>query len=84
MTRPEFFGPGGELSDYDLHCVLLLASVNVPLQAITPWTAMERLLAYDWAMREHLIASDNLVRRRECPSFVVAADIGLSGDGGHA
>lgn len=76
MSRPTFYEPetGIEtLSAYDLHCVLLLAGDEVPPERIQPWTDLEKLLAYDYAMREHLLASDNIVRRRPCPYFVIQA-----------
>lgn len=49
-----------------------LVGVVLPRVQIRPWTKLERLLAYDWAIREHLRASDSLVRRRDRPSFTLA------------
>lgn len=75
--RPELLQPRNHLGDpadsvspATLRNVLLLAGHDVTETAIVPWTQLERLLAYDYAMREHLHASDNPIRRRPCPSFV--------------
>jgi hypothetical protein len=38
---------------------LLLVSEYVPLATIRGWTVRQRELAYEWAFRTHLIASDN-------------------------
>lgn len=71
------FEPQGELTPESLRLVLGLVCNDVPEAVIALWTPNERKLAYDWAMREHLHASDNnSVRRRECPWFVkVAKDV---------
>jgi hypothetical protein len=71
--RPVLLEPDGELTAQLVTDVLGLVSVTVPPAAAEPWTRMERLLAYDWAIREHLRASDNPVPRRDKPSFVTAA-----------
>jgi len=53
--------------------VMTLAASDVPdLGVVRAWTRNEQLLAYDWAMREHLAASDGLARRRERPAFTRA------------
>lgn len=69
--RPTLLDPPGELTD-DLLCnvVLPLVCVSLPMERAARLTELERLLAYDWAMREHLRASDNVIRRRERPSFL--------------
>jgi hypothetical protein len=69
VTLHEPAGGIGSLSCDDLRDVLLIAGADVPATEIARWTEMEGLLAYDWAVREHLAASDNAVRRRERPSF---------------
>lgn len=72
--RPELYVPG-ELTPEVLHDVLGLAGSHVPKNLIEPWTPLERALACDWAMREHLVASDHDRRiRRPRPSFVTAAE----------
>lgn len=49
---------------------LALVGVNTALDTVSTWTRNELALAYDWAMREHLHASDNRVRQRPQPAFV--------------
>lgn len=58
--------------------VLALVGAQVAAETADGWTYHELLMAYDWAMREHLRASDNTtVRRRDKPSFVqVAEEVG--------
>jgi hypothetical protein len=68
--RPTFYVPGGELTPELLRNVLSLVSVTVPLERIERWVPFERLLAYDWAIREHLRASDNPVHSRPRPSLL--------------
>ena len=73
--RPELLiSCSGEVPVGALTDVLLLVGVTVPLERIEPWTPLERALAYDWAIRVHLRASDNQVRERPKPSFVTAAE----------
>lgn len=68
--RVTFFEPQGGLTPKIVSDVLGLVEVEVTPQAIALWTDMERLLAYDYAIRGHLRASDNLVRLRPMPHFV--------------
>ncbi len=69
--RPVLLDPGGELTTELLHDVLSLVDrCAPPMEQLERWTPLERLLAYDWAMREHLAASDNPVKRRPRPSFL--------------
>ncbi len=70
LMRPVLLEPRGELNGQLLKRVLELVGVDVTVTAAERWTKLERLLAYDWAMRERLAASDNLTRRRERPSFL--------------
>jgi len=49
--------------------VLTLVGTYVSSFRIGFWSELEKLQAYDWAMREHLSASDNPVRRRPKPDF---------------
>lgn len=41
-------------------------------QRLKGWTRAQLQEAYDWAMREHLGAADNPVKRRPCPELVKA------------
>jgi hypothetical protein len=71
--RPEFLVPAGEITDDLLGDMLRIAGAEPPpAAALAGLTEFERMLAYDWAAREHLRASDNLVRRRPRPSFLEA------------
>jgi hypothetical protein len=71
--RIEFLVPRGELTDDLLADMILVAGFDSPPRALlASLTEFERVLAYDWAAREHLRASDNLVRRRARPSFLEA------------
>lgn len=67
--RPEFYEPE-DLTDQVVSDALSLAGAAVPEANITRWSDMEKVMAYDWAMREHLAASDNAVRRRVKPYLV--------------
>jgi hypothetical protein len=61
-----------ELTPKVVHATLCLATRQVPdLDAIAKWSKYELLLAYDWAVREHLAASDNPVQRRQRPTFTL-------------
>jgi hypothetical protein len=51
--------------------VLGLVSVDIGPEWIIRWTDNEKIMAYDWAMREHLSASDNPVRRRPKPYLII-------------
>lgn len=52
-------------------CVLLLTDVEPDLATIKAWTPNQRAIAVEWAMREHLLASDNDdVRRIKEPRHV--------------
>lgn len=69
--------PTGDVTAEMVHDVLGLVVHNRTLpteSAIHAWTFHEKLLAYDWAMREHLSASDNPVRRRPRPSFTINSE----------
>ena len=54
-----------------LHLVCRCVSLDV----IRHWTRLELALAYDWAIREHLHAAGNLIRRRDRPSFTIPAAV---------
>jgi hypothetical protein len=69
------YAPDGELTAEIVADVLSLIGERAALypSAIAEWTRLELLLAYDWAIREHLAASDNPVRRRDRPRFLDTA-----------
>lgn len=72
--RLSLLDPGPEpLSVQDLLDVLLIAGADVAAGHIEQWTDNERALAYDWAAREHLAASDNPVKRRPVPYLIKGA-----------
>jgi hypothetical protein len=65
--------PERGISAYAVHDVLALVLPGRAMPSLTEierWTSIEMLLVYDWAMREHLRASDALVRRRERPRLL--------------
>lgn len=73
--RPELLMPvKKQATPQIVQDVLALAEVHLRLEAIEPWTELELALAYDWAVRVHLGASDNPVKQRPKPSFVEAAE----------
>lgn len=41
-----------------------------PSESVGAWTVFERLIVYDWAIREHLSASGNTIMRRPQPWLV--------------
>lgn len=53
--------------------MLLLVSVEIPLDVVAAWTPYQRREAADWAGIEHLHASDNDVERLPKPECVTAA-----------
>lgn len=69
------FDPHAKLTPEIVGDMLLLAAVDIPPHIIAVWTPNELALAYDWAAREHLSASDNSVRRRPKPWFIIAAGL---------
>lgn len=50
--------------------LLSLVCVVAQEETVKSWTELEKALAYDWAMRCHLSASDNLVQARPRPMFI--------------
>jgi hypothetical protein len=52
-----------------VHDALCLTDRPPPAETVRTWSKYELLLAYDWAIREHLAAADNPVQRRQRPSF---------------
>ncbi len=73
MIRTTFYQPEGELTPSLVLDVLELVCTDAPrIGEIVKWTSLERLVAYDWAIREHMVAGDNThIRRRPRPSFTV-------------
>jgi hypothetical protein len=54
-----------------VHDALLLTDRPPPIETVRTWSKYELLLAYDWAIREHLAAADNPMRRRQRPTFTI-------------
>jgi hypothetical protein len=71
--RPEFLEPNaGVITAELLKDVLSLVDegdTTLPLDKLSP---MERLMLYDWAMREHIKAGDGDIRRRSRPFLLTA------------
>ena len=76
IKRIKLYEPRGELNADLVFDVLglVLKLHDVPdVRLLRRLTVMELGIVYDWAIREHLHASDNVqVRRRERP-FLIAA-----------
>lgn len=78
MVRLTLWEPKGKLTAEIVYDVLTLGCGIGDLPSreeaglqIRRWTPNERSIVYDWAIREHLRASDNLtVRRRPRPYLV--------------
>jgi hypothetical protein len=63
--------PQEELTPESVRLVLGLVSLEVAAGIIAAWTPNERALAYDYAVRQHLHASDNhSIRLRDLPWFI--------------
>ncbi|MCW2929942.1 MAG: hypothetical protein JWM19_904 [Actinomycetia bacterium] len=73
--RKEFFTPGKDAPGEEAVLGMLsLVTRGAGAAAVASWTQIELMVAYDWAAREHLHASDNKgFRRHPMPSFVAAA-----------
>jgi hypothetical protein len=69
-VRPDLMQPEGPYTPGLVHNMLLLVGVDMPPKALEPLAPLELALAFDWAMREHLAAADNLTRRRPKPHVV--------------
>jgi len=53
--------------------LMLVGGHDVPREAVTAWTDRQCQEAQDWAIREHLVASDNdEVERVSMPAHVLA------------
>jgi hypothetical protein len=74
-VRITFLHPRGELSAALVGDCLMLIGL-VPPDHIGRWTRNELLLVYDYAMREHAHASDNIVRRRPRPALLEGSRVG--------
>lgn len=75
MTTRSFLAPNAELTPLIVRDVFGLVGVDIDPAHVLQWTPTELLLAYDYAVREHLSASDNrTVRRRPRPFFTVLAE----------
>jgi hypothetical protein len=68
LTTPE------ELNPHVVRNALGLVDVHILDESAGRWTELELALAYDWAWRMHLRASDHAVKQRDKPSFVADAE----------
>lgn len=77
--RPELLTPANFSADKSgrilLSDALSLAGATVHRENLESWTELEMAVAFDWAMRIHLHASDNRVKVRSKPMFVLAAEV---------
>lgn len=71
---PAKMTPRGPLTLEAVSDALSMAEVSVRLETLAKWTFGQRADAYDWAIREHLAASDNQVERVARPSFIPGAE----------
>jgi hypothetical protein len=62
--------PGDAIRPAVLRDLLLLAGVNVSLDAIEMWTNEERLVVEEWAASVYLSASDNDIEVGTRPGFL--------------
>lgn len=69
LARPTFYVPAGELTGPVLRDALGLVGESLPDDWVL-WTPLEAQVVCDWAMREHLHASDVPVQRRPRPSLL--------------
>jgi len=82
VQRITFYSPielvkGRQLTLDDLPVNLMQAALSLVFEhipsyeSILQWTPLERLLVYDWTIREHFRASDNpYIKRRLKPSLL--------------
>lgn len=61
-----------------LHDMLLLVGVKVPARELEQLSPMEGLVVTDWAIREHLRASDNTLWHRPKPYVLILIEHELS------
>lgn len=73
--RPAFLNPGRALTDDLITDVLSLVGLKPPPGRLAAWTKLDRLAVYDYAIREHLSASDSLVKRRPRPALLDCCEI---------
>lgn len=62
--------PANDLTASIVQDALLLAGCDIALKTILKWNMMQWSVAYDWAMRVHLRASDNIIRVPNRPKFL--------------
>lgn len=81
-ARPELLKPKGKLDARVVSDALTLAACPDGKARnggrdggyLSSWTHEQLATAYDWAMREHLGAAGNPVKRRPCPDYVLALE----------
>jgi hypothetical protein len=72
-SRKLFYAPTALTAEV-VRDVLSVVCIEVSLEIVAQWTPLELLVAYDFAIRGHLRASDSAyVRRRDQPWFVTTA-----------
>jgi hypothetical protein len=72
----KLFDPHGPLTpEIAGDAILLAGGGDVPQAVIGQWSPHELAIAFDWAIREHMAASDNAVQRRPKPWFVTVAEL---------
>lgn len=69
-AAPSKVTPRGPLTLEVVSDALSLAGVSVRMETLAEWTFAQRVDAYDWAIREHLHASDNVIARADRPPFI--------------
>jgi hypothetical protein len=69
-TTRSFYRPDGELTDKLVLDILGLACESPDPAAVAVWCPLEREVVVDYALREHLSASDNPAHRRPRPSLL--------------
>lgn len=81
-VRPYLIDPGGgDATESVVMDALKLVGIDTDPAYVARWTKYERILAYDFAIREHMVSEgkDDLapdgVRPRPCPSFVIDARV---------
>ena len=63
----------GDLTPERVSGLLALVSIELAPAAMRDWSPNELAVVADWCLREHLRASDNVIRRRPRPALVALA-----------
>lgn len=73
--RPELLAVASHTPDDIAAILMLVCKDTVPVEVIGQWSPLEQAVVIDWAMREHLAASDNLCHRRPKPWIIEASAV---------